>query len=309
MLKNNGKNILFLLLCLLLITVALVSFGCNEALAEKNVATRGFSCSQSEIQTTENVTQVANKKNYNIELLCLMYHNVVADNQKQGDYEIRVSSVERDFADLKQKGYKCVGQKQLLEIVDNQKKGKYVMITFDDGFFGVYKYIPQLLTKYDMRCVVSVTGEFIDIADKQNYKTRCSYMNTAEVKKLAQNPRVEIAHHTYNFHHITSNRKGVKISKNESVDKYKQNFTADVKKLEKKLGNLGVKTQAFCYPFGEYCRESERTLKDMGYQITMTCNEHINYLSSRNSLYLLGRLNRSAKYQNLDKLLQAGCKK
>lgn len=316
MAKNNGKNILFLLICLLVLAIALGGFGCNQALSAKSTAKRSFSCAQNcfagnQGETESNVETVSKSDSSDkIELLCIMYHNVVADSQKQGDYEMRVSAVERDFVDLKKKGYKCVSQSQLVEIVDKQKYGKYVMITFDDGFFGVYKHIPPLLAKYDMNCVVAVTGEFIDIADKQDYKTRCSYMNSAEVKKLAQNPRVEIAHHSYSFHHITKNRRGVKINKNESLNVYNQKFFDDTKKLESKLGDFGVKPQVYCYPFGEYCRESEKALKDMGYQITMTCNEHINYLANRNSLYLLGRLNRSAKYQNISEmLLKAGCKK
>ena len=118
---------------------------------------------------------------------------------------------EQNIKEIKKLGYTCVNRKKLLEVVDNKKYGKYAMITFDDGFYGVYKYVPKLLEKYDMSCIVSVVGEFMDKQDKIEYKTRCSYMNTNEVKELAKNPRVEIAQHSYDYHHIKNGRKGVKI--------------------------------------------------------------------------------------------------
>lgn len=327
MAKNNGKNFLFLIACVLIVTLTLVAFGCNRSLSAKSTISHNIlsgdlqRVSQNDailsnnttdkLQSTvqENVICASNPADDNIELLCLMYHNVVGDNQKQGDYEMRVSTMEKDFAELKNSGYKCVLQRQLVDIVDNHRYGKYAMITFDDGFFGVYKYIPNLLEKYDMNCVVAVTGEFIDIADKQNYKTRCSYMNTEEVKSLSKNPRVEIAHHSYNYHHIKDGRKGVGIKNGESGDAYIEKFSADTKKLENKLSGLGVKMKTYCYPYGVYCKESEKVLKELGYQMTMTCNEKVNYLHSRDSLFLLSRINRSARYQNIDNLLQCACKK
>lgn len=247
------------------------------------------------------------KQENSIELLCLMYHNVVADNQKQGDYEIRVSALEKDFLELKKMGYQCVDRKNLLNIIDKKRYGKYVMITFDDGFYGVYKYLPKLLEKHDMCCIVSVVGEFMDIADKQNYKTRCSYMNTKEVQELAKSQRVEIAHHSYSMHHINNDRRGVKINKNEGVDEYKNKLLNDTKCLNDRLNGIGIKTKTYCYPFGEYCKESEGVLRGLDYQMTMTCNEHINYISDRNSLYLIGRINRSAKYENLSNMLLKTC--
>lgn len=324
--KNNGKGFLFLLLIALTLAVIFASLGCNKAFAANKIKNSNFSCTYSQVQKkaigenavcipnaekTNNLQKdnlsCANGKEKNIELLCLMYHNVVSDKQKQGDYEMRVSSVAGDFAWLKKNAYQCVTPNELLGIVDNQKFGKYVMITFDDGFYGVYKHIPPLLEKYNMKCVVSVTGEFIDMADKQNYKTRCSYMNSNEVKQLAQNARVVIAHHSYDYHHINNGLRGVRKKQNESASQYEQRFLRDTKKLENKLSDYGITTQIYCYPFGEYCKESESILKNLDYKVTMTCNEKINYLTDRNSLYLLGRINRAAKYQNLSNLPHIGC--
>lgn len=317
MAKNNGKFTFFLILCILVVAVILImgisegdkvskasSFGISNAKNENKIA-----CDTSEISKVENKTNKNSKQENSIELLCLMYHNVVADNQKQGKYEIRVSALEKDFIELKKMGYQCVDRKNLLNITDKKRYGKYVMITFDDGFYGVYKYLPKLLEKYDMSCIVSVVGEFMDNADKQNYKTRCSYMNTKEVQELSKNQRIEIAHHSYNMHHIGKDRQGVKIKQNENAEEYKSKLMDDTKHLNDKLKGIGINAKTYCYPFGAYCKESEGVFKELNYQMTMTCNEKLNYIKDRNSLYLIGRINRSANYENLSNMLLKTCNK
>lgn len=317
MAKNNGKFTFFLILCILVVAVILI-MGVSEKNKISKVSSFGISnnnyankiaCASSELSKTNNNANKSLKQENSIELLCLMYHNVVADNQKQGSYEIRVSALEKDFVELKKMGYQCVDRKNLLSITDKKRYGKYVMITFDDGFYGVYKYVPKLLEKHNMSCIVSVVGEFMDIADKQNFKSRCSYMNTKEVKELAKNQRIEVAHHSYNMHHFGKDRQGVKIRQDENAEEYTNKLMDDTKNLNNKLRSIGINARTYCYPFGAYCKESERLFKELNYQMTMTCNEKINYIKDRNSLYLIGRINRSANYENISNMLLKTCNK
>lgn len=320
MAKNNGNKFIFLLIiCVLAVAVILVMGGDKsgatsktknfESITTSETTQNSLQDNKNNSQCSKSVCDVSAGQTYSdIELLCLMYHNVVDDNQKQGDYEIRVSALENDFIELKKLGYQCVNSSKLIDIVDNKKYGRYVMITFDDGFYGVYKHLPALLEKYDMFAMVSVVGEYMDWQDKQNYKTRCSYMNTKEVQELSKNSRIEIAYHSYNMHHI-DDRRGVKIKPGESVTDYKNFFGNDTIKLKGKFNGLGITSTVYCYPYGEYCKESENLLKELNFNITMTCTEKINYLSDRQSLYLVGRINRAAKYKNLNNLLLKACNK
>lgn len=248
-------------------------------------------------------------KDENVELLCLMYHNVVAEGAKENDYEITWKRIEHDFIELNELGYSCVSCTELAGIVKKQKAGRYVMITFDDGFYGVYKYIPRLLEKYNMKCVVAVVGEFLDMADKLQEKTRCSYMNSKEVQILSQNPRVEIAHHTYYLHHHSKYSRGARIRQGESKEAYFARFGKDTELMEKRLTELNIYSKIFCYPYGEYCRESEQVLKSRGYKVTMTCVERKNILNGDKGLFLISRVNRSSKYENILKLNNLICKK
>lgn len=310
MAKNNGKLPLFILLIALIMALCLVIGASNKSITTKTVKFDNVSIANE--QTTNDSKDNEHApcvKSGKIELLCLMYHNIVADNQAENSYEVRVSTIEKDFIELKDMGYKCVDRGDLLEVIKYKKAGKYVMITFDDGFYGVYKYVPTLLKRYNMNCVISVVGEFMEKADKQNYKTRCSYMNSKEVATIAKNPRVEIAHHSYSLHHIKNGMKGVKIAKGENEFIYKERMFNDTSKLEKKMNGLGVKLNTYCYPYGEYCRQSENVLKELGYSMTMTCNEKINILDNKKNLQLIGRINRAAKYGNIKNLINKTCNK
>ena len=109
MAKNNGKFTFFLILCILVVAVILI-MGVSEKNKISKVSSFGISnnnnankiaCASSELSKTNNNANKSLKQENSIELLCLMYHNVVADNQKQGSYEIRVSALEKDFVELK----------------------------------------------------------------------------------------------------------------------------------------------------------------------------------------------------------------
>lgn len=294
--KNYNKKIIVSIICFLfgiIASIATFAFCDNLKLLQSDMNKKNFDVEQCNLGCTQ--------------LLCLMYHNVIADGLKENDYEVCVSTVENDFASLKKLGYQCVDRKQLKEIAKTGEQGKFVMITFDDGFYGVCKYLPHLLQKYDFKCTMAVVGEFIDIAEKQRTKTRCSYATLDEIEQFAKSERVEIAHHTYDFHHISKSRKGIKIAKGENVKSYQNLVQKDLHKLQNKLAKINIDLKTYCYPYGEYCKQSEQVIRNNGYEMTMTCNEKINNIYGEKDLFLISRINRSAKYHNIEELLSKTC--
>lgn len=279
-------KLLAIIVCVFTIFMVVLGFGCScirqvpmDKYRQEKVQ-NAKNCRQQKENNAESIENATSEDktlkvngNFKVELLCLMYHNVVAENERENDYEVNWRRIENDFIELKELGYSCVSCAELEEIVKEQRGGRYVMITFDDGFYGVYKYIPPLLEKYDMKCVVAVVGEFMDMADKASKKTRCSYMNSREVQAIAQNTRVEVAHHTYYMHHHTKQSKGAKIRQGESREDYFARLEKDTNLMQKRLAKLGVYSQIFCYPYGDYCSESEQFLREKGFKITMTCVE------------------------------------
>ena len=238
-----------------------------------------------------------------VPLTVIMYHNIVSDRCKENDYEVRVSTLERDLKYLSDNGYTSLNTQSLAKVVSGEMSGgKYVMLTFDDGFYSYLKYLPQLLEKYDMHAIASVVGQFSANQIVRNPRPRCSYMTYSEVQELSLCDRIEIACHTDNLHSMKS-RRGVRIKDGESEYEYKQMLTNDTIKSQQNLDKLMIKPTCYTYPYGEYCKESEEVVRGLGYNMTLTCYEHVNYITSdTESMYLLGRYNRTSSYAGMHEI-------
>ena len=78
----------------------------------------------------------------------------------------------------------------------------------------------------------------------------------------------------------------------ETISLYKRRFKSDIKKLSRQIEKkCGVNEKVFCYPYGMYNKRSEKILEDMGYRITLTTEEGINYIEEDSSLKKLKRIN------------------
>ena len=246
------------------------------------------------------------KKNNGVPLPIIMYHNIIADTCNENDYEVKVSTLERDMKYLKDNGYMSINTEMLSKIISGElHNDKYVMLTFDDGFYSYLTYLPTLLEKYDMRAVVSVVGEFSSNVKVTNPRPRCGYLNYNELKTLEKCGRVEIACHTDDLHRMKG-RKGVNIIDGENVNKYKEMLASDTDKAESKLAKIGVTPTCYTYPYGEYCDESESLVRERGYQMTLTCYEHVNYITNDpECMCLLGRYNRKSSYLSISSILES----
>jgi putative deacetylase len=95
--------------------------------------------------------------------------------------------------------------------------------------------------------------------------------------------------------HSQKGRQGVKIKWGESEEQYEKVFSEDTLKNEEFLKQIGVKPVCFAYPFGRYCKQSEKVLKNLGYKVTLTCEEGKNTITGPDSLFLMKRCNRTDK--------------
>ena len=243
------------------------------------------------------------KSSGGVPLTIIMYHNIVADNERENDYEVRVSTLERDMQYLKSEGYTTLTTASLAKVISGEiYGGKYAMLTFDDGFYSYLKYLPSLLEKYEMNAVASIVGGFSSKEVVKTPRPRCSYMTYDEVAKLSKCSRIEIACHTENLHTMKG-RRGVRIKEGENVENYKNMLKKDTAIAEQRLLDISIKPTCYTYPYGEYCSESEEIVRSAGYNMTLTCYEHVNYITrDPECMYLLGRFNRSGKMHALDSI-------
>ena len=100
-----------------------------------------------------------------VELPVLMYHHVLKDEARVGDYVITPTMLEDDFKEIKLRGYTPIQVKELLDFVAARGSlpEKPILITFDDGYETFYEYVFSLLQKYETPAVVSIIGKYTDL--------------------------------------------------------------------------------------------------------------------------------------------------
>ena len=90
----------------------------------------------------------------------LMYHSILKDSARQGQYVVSPDVLSADLDALQARGYQTVTVSDLIAYVydDVPLPEKPIMITFDDGYYNNYVYAYPLLQQRGMRAVISVIG-------------------------------------------------------------------------------------------------------------------------------------------------------
>lgn len=210
----------------------------------------------------------------------LMYHNIARVPSKgSANYRglfVSPSMFAQQMKYLKDNGYKTLTPDEFFTILKSGKnpKQKSVLITFDDGSRGQYRYAYPVLKKYKM------TATFYIIADRSPIKTK-------ELKEMAKNGMVINSH--------TSTHRDLKRLKGE------KNFKYELRSSKKKLEGITGKTAvSIAYPGCAADSKTFNLLKGYGYQIGFSCGRSI-YHRYKNRYYL----SRVHVYSNMESFKRA----
>ena len=235
-----------------------------------------------------------------IDLPIIMYHGLLKEEKRQGQFIISPNLFEQDLRYLQENGYTTVVIADLIAYVQDGKPlpEKPVMLTFDDGYYNNYLYAFPLLKQYNCKMVLSPIGRYTD-EYTQNKDTHANYAHCSwdAVREMMASGLVEFQNHSYNLHSIDSGRKGAKKKAVESLVDYRTLMVEDVMKMQTRMREeTGYTPTAFVYPFGAVSSESLPILKELGFQATLICESHINAITrDPECLYGLGRYRRPAK--------------
>lgn len=226
-----------------------------------------------------------------------MYHSILKDKSKSGDYTITPETLENDLKYIKQKGYNTIVMEDLIEYVyeNDELPEKPIIITFDDGYYNNFGYVIPLLKKYDMKAVISIVGEYTDrYSEIDEANLNYGYMRWEDIKEAMEEEIIEFQNHSYSLHSEIKGRRGSMRKRRESVEEYRKVFTQDLMKLQHEFEeNTDYKPSTYTYPFGAVSKESMQMVKDMGFKASLSCTSGINIITKNpNSLYLLKRNNR-----------------
>lgn len=248
---------------------------------------------------------------FSVSVPVLMYHCIIDDKSKVGDYVITPGMFADDMAYLQEQGYQAVSTYDLINYTDLgvPLPEKPVLITFDDGHYNILKYIAPILEEKNYCALVNVEGSFIEAATAEGvHSSEYAYLTWEDINELCQNGNFEIGNHTHNMHTLNGLRRGSQKMSGETDEQYRDALKDDLGHLQDLLEEYcGVSALTFAYPYGLISDESIPILEEMGFRILLTCYEKPNKVSiAPGETLILNRYNRSGKdstYEYMSRLL------
>ena len=226
--------------------------------------------------------------------LTFMYHEFVTQEDLDSgvafdEYAIWKDEFENDLIWLRDNGYTTITTAQLTAWLKGTGTlpSKPVMLTIDDGKYGVYKNAWPLLQKYQMTAVLSVIGEEIDKAtqDPGNRTNDVApYCTWDEIGEMSDSGAIEIVSHTYTKHRYDyEGHQGANIAENESEDTFFQSANKDYRMMDTKLKKItGSGTVAMAYPYSKRSAASDRVWMRCGYSVLLAGDDRNVRTSSYN---------------------------
>lgn len=233
----------------------------------------------------------------------IMYHKVTDNPAEVTPYVVTSEMLAQDFAEIKSRGYTPItvgdfyyikklsknlfagnGYKLVAEFFD--KYPKPIIITFDDGYKGIYTNALPLMREYGFKADFFICGELIDAENPE-------YCTWGEIKELADSGLAEIGNHTYALHNL---------SREELAAEYAVNQGGSVTDIVKNKAEIAEKTGAaasvFSFPYGLYDYSLVASLKNAGITALVSTDYRVNMFND--GYAVLGRFNRDTEYSSKD---------
>lgn len=192
----------------------------------------------------------------NIPILC--YHNF--NPTKPGSMNLTPQRLEEQFKYLKDNGFTIISLKEAVEYLQGKRASlpaKAVVITADDGWQSVYKYMVPLVKKYNIPVTLFIYPQTISVGKNA--------MTWEELKELQHTGLFDIQGHTYWHPNFKQEKK--KLSAAEYEKFVRVQLVNSKKILEDKLG---IKVTLLAWPFGIYDSYLEQEAAKAGYEMAFS---------------------------------------
>lgn len=186
----------------------------------------------------------------------LMYHDIKSKALNEFDVLAKDFAAQLDW--LKNNGYQTLSIEEFISYVKQGKDfpEKSVLITFDDGYSGVYHYAFPELKKRGMKATVCIITDVIGV-----FTTVYVHVTEKQLKNMAKSGLISIASHTMShpdFYLLDERARKKELE--------------DSKKILEKI--TGKKVQAFVYPYGNYNKEIIEEVKSAGYALSFAVGDN-----------------------------------
>lgn len=215
----------------------------------------------------------------------IMYHNFVSEKDIENgiefeEYSISPNDFEQDLIWLKENGYVTITSKELLYFLENKEPipQKAVILSIDDGSWGVYTNAWPLLKKHGMKADFNVIGAQIDATWDLLHSggTRdgdpAPFCIWEELIEMQTSGEINVCSHTYGMHVYNKEKRiGMSMMENESSEDFakvvKKDYNLALSCIE---GWTGIMTETVAYPYSKRSAVGDQiVLENTGYKILM----------------------------------------
>lgn len=177
----------------------------------------------------------------------LMYHHVQpnAEAQTRGQKSLNVDNGEFDLqmGYLVNNGYSIISAQQLVDaLIGHTQLGKSAVVTIDDGYNDIYKYVYPVLQKYHVNASLMIPTGLLGGAD---------YMSWGQVEEMAHSGLAYVTDHTWSHYAVTQG----------STDKIRYEIATGKQQLQ---DHTGQNVDVFTYPYGMFNSNAISILQQEG---------------------------------------------
>lgn len=185
----------------------------------------------------------------------IYYHKVIKDESEAGRHGIYVTikQFEAHLKYLKKKGFRTVSSEEALRIKKENRTGREVIITFDDGYEDNYTNAFPLLKKYGFNAEIFLVAALESNEWDRNGNEPLSPMLKKEQILEMKEYGIRFGSHTLHHRDLT------KCPASEMEDE----IAGSKKLLEEKLG---FNIDSIAYPYGNYNYDVIEAAKKAGYR-------------------------------------------
>lgn len=228
--------------------------------------------------------QINNKKilknNINIKRIpILVYHKFANDYKEKKIHSsliISKSKFRQQMLWLKENGIKTLNCNEFYDWYTGKKKliQKSVLITFDDGNFGVVRIALPVLMELNLKATSFIIGN-------NSLMNKKGYINYRIIKKMKKYyPNLEFQSHSFDLH--------FKFKEANKTNEYQ--ITLKDAKIQKKFYNFTF----HAYPFGYFSEEIIKAYKESGIKMAFAYGKN-GYANKSQDIYKIRRIKINGK--------------
>ncbi|MCF6211850.1 MAG: poly-beta-1,6-N-acetyl-D-glucosamine N-deacetylase PgaB [Gammaproteobacteria bacterium] len=229
------------------------------------------------------------------ELLVISYHetsHVLGRDKDSKAMTLETSELAAQFSWLKEHGYVSVDINDLLAAQKGERPlpEKAVLLSFDDGYRGMYEQVFPLLRAFDYRALIAVVGSWLETPANKPVMygsepvSRDYFLSWRQIREMVKSGHVEVASHSYDLHRgVLANPQGnvqpaavsllydAKTGRYESDKQYRQRIHRDLRRNSDLIARrIGQRPRAMVWPYGAHNRVTIDIARDLGMPVTLS---------------------------------------